>query len=186
MTDLVAASKHLAFVLRHDPASVGLVLDPHGWVDVTDLLAALAAHGHRLSVDQLDRLVDDRVVTGDKRRFERRGTRIRARHGHSVEVTWDGPPTTPPALLYHGTVARFLPAIRVQGLRPGQRRWVHLSDDPAAAADVGARRGCPVVLRVDAAAMHAAGHEFYRSGSVWLTASVPPACLHEDTPPSAA
>lgn len=173
MTDLVAASKYLAFVLRHDPASVGLVLDPHGWADVTDLLAALAAHDHPLSTDELDQV----VTGGDKRRFERRGSRIRALHGHSVAVTWDEPPTTPPAVLYHGTVARFLPTIRTQGLRPRQRRWVHLSADPAAASDVGARRGRPVLLRVDAAAMHAAGHEFYRSGSVWLTATVPPAYL---------
>ena len=175
MTDLVAASKHLAFVLRHDPASVGLALDPHGWVDVTALLAALAAHGYPLSTDELDRVVAD----GGKRRFERHDDRIRALHGHSVAVTPDGPPTTPPAALYHGTVARFLPAIRAQGLRPRQRRWVHLSDDPAVASDVGARRGPPVVLRVDATAMHAAGHEFFRSGSVWLTAAVPPGYLTE-------
>ncbi len=173
MTDLVAASKRLAFVLRHDPASVGLVLDPHGWTDVADLLAALAAHDHPLSSDDLDQI----VAGGGKRRFERRGAQIRALHGHSVAVTWDGPPTTPPAALYHGTVARFLPAICTRGLRPGRRRWVHLSDDPAAASDVGARRGRPVVLRVDSAAMHAAGHEFYLSGDVWLTATVPPVYL---------
>ncbi len=173
MTDLVAASRYLAFVLRHDPASVGLVLDRYGWAEVADLLAALAAHDHPLSVDELAQ-----IVTGvDKRRFERRGTRVRALHGHSVTVTWDGPPAAPPDVLYHGTVARFLPAIDAQGLRPGQRRWVHLSGDPAAAREVAARRGRPVVLRVDAAAMHTAGHEFFRSGDVWLTAAVPPAYL---------
>jgi len=174
--DLVAASKHVAFVLRHDPASVGLVLDAHGWVEVADLLAALAAHGHALTPDELDQV----VTGGDKRRFELRDGRIRALHGHSVVVEPAGPPVAPPPVLYHGTVARFIPAIRTEGLLPGQRRWVHLSHDRATACDVAARRGRPVVLHVDAAAMHTAGHVFYWSGTVWLTAAVPPAYLSSE------
>jgi RNA:NAD 2'-phosphotransferase (TPT1/KptA family) len=39
-----------------------------------------------------------------------------------------------------------------------------------------ARRGRPVVLPVDAAGMHEAGHDFFRAANgVWLTARVPPA-----------
>jgi putative RNA 2'-phosphotransferase len=81
-------------------------------------------------------------------------------------------------VLYHGTVARFLPAIRAEGLKPGNRVHVHLSADEATAAMVGARRGHPVILAIDAARMHAAGHEFFRAANgVWLTASVPPAFI---------
>ena len=37
------------------------------------------------------------------------------------------------------------------------------------------RRGKPLMLRISAAAMHAAGHVFYRSANgVWLTEPVPP------------
>jgi RNA:NAD 2'-phosphotransferase (TPT1/KptA family) len=42
------------------------------------------------------------------------------------------------------------------------------------------RRGCeaPVILTVDAAAMHAAGHAFYQAANgVWLTDHVPPGYL---------
>ena len=78
-------------------------------------------------------------------------------------------------MLYHGTVERFLPAIRAEGLRPGQRTHVHLSADVGTARTVGARRGRPVVLRVDAAGMHAAGLVFHRAtNGVWLTDRVPP------------
>jgi putative RNA 2'-phosphotransferase len=43
---------------------------------------------------------------------------------------------------------------------------------------VGARRGRPVILVVDAVAMHRDGHAFYRSANgVWLTDAVPPAYL---------
>jgi RNA:NAD 2'-phosphotransferase (TPT1/KptA family) len=44
-----------------------------------------------------------------------------------------------------------------------------------------ARRGTPVVLRVDVAGMHRAGHAFYRAANgVWLTASVPPEWIDAD------
>ena len=80
--------------------------------------------------------------------------------------------------MLHGTVERFLPRILDQGLLPGSRTHVHLSATPAGAAAVGARRGRPVVLRVDAAAMHADGHAFHAApGGVWLTAHVPAAYL---------
>jgi putative RNA 2'-phosphotransferase len=38
-------SKFLSLVLRHDPASIGITLDPQGWVECTDLIAASIAHG---------------------------------------------------------------------------------------------------------------------------------------------
>jgi putative RNA 2'-phosphotransferase len=42
------------------------------------------------------------------------------------------------------------------------------------ARKVGARRGKPVLLRVDAGRMHAAGFRFFLSANgVWLTDSVP-------------
>jgi putative RNA 2'-phosphotransferase len=81
----------------------------------------------------------------------------------------------PPDVLYHGTVARFLTGIRTQGLVRGRRHHVHLSPDHASAVAVGRRRGEPVVLRIDAAGMHVAGHAFYRAANgVWLTEHVPP------------
>lgn len=44
-----------------------------------------------------------------------------------------------------------------------------------AAAAVGARRGTPVILRVDAGGLHRDGHPFYRAANgVWLTPHVPP------------
>jgi putative RNA 2'-phosphotransferase len=170
--DVVRVSKRLSFVLRHRPDSVGLVLDDAGWVGVDDLLAALARSGTRLTRAELDAV----VAGNDKRRFafDDSGTRIRASQGHSVAVALGYPTETPPDVLFHGTVQRFLPAILAEGLRPGNRHAVHLSPDVATASAVGGRRGRPVVLRVDTAAMAAAGFPFTRSANgVWLTAAVP-------------
>lgn len=169
----IRLSKRLSYVLRHAPESVGLALDDAGWVSVDALLAALAASGTETSRDVLAQV----VAESDKQRFALSddGTRIRARQGHSVSVALGYAPATPPDLLYHGTVARFLDAIRTQGLHPRGRHHVHLSADIATARQVGQRRGTPVVLTVDAAKMVLDGHELYRTDNgVWLVATVPP------------
>ena len=83
--------------------------------------------------------------------------------------------STPPDVLYHGTGDRSVEAILREGLRKMSRHHVHLSGDPATATAVGRRHGRPVVLLVDAGAMHRAGHVFYRSANgVWLVDQVPP------------
>lgn len=61
-----------------------------------------------------------------------------------------------------------------------QRHHVHLSPDVETARKVGARRGQPVILTIDAARMHAAGHVFYRSeNGVWLVEGVPAEFIRE-------
>ncbi|MFF0833821.1 MULTISPECIES: RNA 2'-phosphotransferase [unclassified Streptomyces] len=170
----VKVSKYLSKHLRHQPERIGLTLDPAGWVEIDTLIAAAAAHGFRFTREELDHV----VAANDKLRFAVEGTRIRASQGHSVEVDLGLPPATPPPYLYHGTVARSLDAIRAEGLRPMARHDVHLSADRETAARVGARRGRPVVLSVDAGAMHRDGHVFHVSANgVWLTRAVPPRYL---------
>ncbi|MFD8325265.1 RNA 2'-phosphotransferase [Streptomyces lydicus] len=170
----VRLSKYLAKHLRHQPERIGLTLDAHGWVPVDELLSAAAHHGFPFSWAELEAV----VVGNDKRRYTIEGDRIRANQGHSVPVDLDLPPAVPPAHLFHGTVARSLAAIREEGLRPMSRHAVHLSPDRETATRVGARRGRPVVLTVDAGAMHRAGHGFQVSANgVWLTGTVPAAFL---------
>ena len=170
---LVRTSKFLSLVLRHDPGSVGLVLDPAGWVAVDELLGAAARAGVAIDRATLERVVRE----NDKQRFALSpdGARIRASQGHSVPVELGLTPSEPPETLFHGTAARNVPAILLEGLRPGQRTHVHLSTDEATARTVGRRHGGPTaVLRVAAGAMHRAGHEFVRSeNGVWLAKAVP-------------
>ncbi|MGW0765898.1 RNA 2'-phosphotransferase [Streptomyces sp. NPDC002676] len=170
----VKVSKYLSKHLRHQPERIGLVLDEGGWVEIDALIAAAAAHGFRFTRAELDQVVAD----NDKQRFAIEGTRIRASQGHSIDVDLGLPPATPPPYLYHGTVARYLDTIRTAGLRPMSRHDVHLSKDRETATRVGARRGRPVVLTVDAGAMHRDGHVFHVSANgVWLTKAVPPQYL---------
>jgi putative RNA 2'-phosphotransferase len=153
-----------------------LSLDAGGWVDVDDLVTAMGLP-HRPVTRELVDLV---VAMSDKQRFayDDTRTRIRANQGHSVPVDLGLEPATPPDALFHGTVDRFVAAIRREGLRPMRRHHVHLSPDRETATQVGKRRGSPAILVVDAAGMSRAGHVFYRSeNGVWLTDAVPPAFL---------
>lgn len=170
-----ATSRFLSYVLRHNPAAIGAELDESGWISIDALLVAAARHGREITRDTLDEIMN----APGKRRFEIRGHLIRAAQGHSIAIDLRLSPREPPAVLYHGTVARFLPRIWAQGLKPGNRTHVHLSADPATAAEVAARRGRSIVLVIDAATLHRQGQEFYRAANgVWLTSHVPPASIH--------
>lgn len=172
-------SKFLSYVLRHQPEAIGIALDAEGWTDIANLIAAAAKAGK-----QFDRGLIEAVVAGnDKKRFaiSGDGLRIRAVQGHSTEsVDISFEERTPPEWLYHGTATRFLESIRKEGLKPGSRQYVHLSQDTHIAVAVGQRYGTPVVLRIQALLMREQGFTFYQAeNGVWLVSTVPPAFIVE-------
>lgn len=174
--DLIATSKFLSLVLRHQPEILQLELQIDGWVSIELLLAAAERHGRPIDRQLLDRVVE----TSDKKRFaiSEDGRMIRANQGHSVDVSVTYDEACPPELLYHGTASRNLPSIRQIGLVRGSRQYVHLSLDLDTAHRVGERHGNPVVLVVEAARMKADGVKFYLSPNhVWLVEKVAPEYL---------
>lgn len=176
MTTMEQKSKLLARWLRHRPDAIDLELDSRGWADVSDLLSKSAGAGTSITRDELLQL----VAGNDKQRFSlsEDGARIRAAQGHSVDVDLKLAIKAPPPVLYHGTVERFLVAIRKQGLLPKTRRDVHLSATKETAEEVGARRGAAVVLVVETHPLLRDGYRFRRSeNGVWLIPSVPPKYL---------
>jgi putative RNA 2'-phosphotransferase len=165
-------SKFLSFVLRHKPEAIGLSLDENGWANVDELLVLAAEHGTRFTREELVEVVS----TNDKQRFAFNldGKKIRANQGHSVEVELELTEKEPPAVLYHGTVGRFVEAIRAEGLKKMNRRHVHLSKDRETAEKVGERRGEAVILVVRSGEMFGEGFLFFMSeNGVWLTDHVP-------------
>ena len=174
---LTDTSKFLSYILRHEPGAIGVQLDGEGWLDVRTLVEGAAGVGRILDIT----LIEEVVATNDKKRFalSQDGRRIRAVQGHSTAtVALSHSEATPPNLLYHGTATRFLDSIQQQGLIPGNRHHVHLSQDEVSAREVGTRYGIPVVLIVQAFEMHLQGHRFFRADNgVWLTETVPPKFL---------
>ena len=175
MTDPhIQTSKFLSYILRHHPESIGIQLDSQGWTNIDTLLAQAQQHNRPISRAQLLEI----VATNPKKRFtlSADGSQIR-----TAQVAIAHSPVVPPAMLYHGTATHSLDSIRSQGLIAGSRHHVHLSADIPTAQKVGQRHGKPIVLRINAAAMHAAGHAFYLSDNqVWLTDHVPAQYISEE------
>jgi len=162
----------LSRALRHEPELLGLALGPGGWVRVDALLRGLAAIGRQTGPEDLRAI----VAADTKGRFTLSldGSRIRAAQGHSVRVDLQLDPVPPPDRLLHGTASRHLEGIFRDGLLPGRRQHVHLSETDEVARRVGARHGNPVLLEVDAARLYAAGQMFWRADNgVWLSGPVP-------------
>lgn len=163
-------SKYLALLLRHQPEKANIPLDKNGWAPVREILKAV-----NVSFDELAYLVS----TDDKQRyaFNEDKTMIRANQGHSIRVAVDMDEFTPKLgdVLYHGTVDRFIVPILLEGLKPMSRQYVHLSGDKLTAIKVGARRGEPVMLEIDAFGLMLAGIKIYKSlNGVYQVSHVPP------------
>lgn len=165
--------KRLAYLLRHAP-SEEIARDARGWAPIAAVLDALA----RAELPTTEAELRSVVASDPKGRFAIEGECIRARQGHSRPVELDLSPATPPERLFHGTSRRSLASIQREGLRRGQRHHVHLSATEEEARQVAKRRREPVVLAVDAGALHRRGVRFLRSDNgVWLVDAVPPDAL---------
>jgi len=170
--EAITISKFLSLVLRHQPQLIGIELDEQGWVSADELLKQANAHGKRMTLEQLNHVIE----TNSKKRFafDKSGKKIRASQGHSVKVELGYQPQTPPDILYHGTGEKSVCAILNSGLNKRGRGHVHLSADIETAVQVGSRHGKPVVFNVLAGEMHKNGYVFYLSeNKVWLTGGVP-------------
>lgn len=173
-------SRFLSLVLRHKPETIGIKLDKNGWVKIGRLLDQLEVHDRQMDIEELMELVDN----NDKKRFEIKKAdfgdngyddSIRAAQGHSVKVDLEMKAKRPPRTLYHGTVAKFLDSIKVDGLKKMNRHAVHLSHDLPTAIKVGSRRGDAIILEVNSGHMYADRIKFYQSkNGVWLTDEVLP------------
>lgn len=171
--DVTRTSKFLSYVLRHRPNAIGISLDRQGWTSVPELLAKSATAGTVITLDELKQI----VAKNDKKRFvlSDDAMRIRAAQGHSIKVDLKLTVKSPPPVLYHGTVGKFMVDIRKQGLRPMTRHDVHLSPDKDTATRVASRRGKPVILVIKTYPMMRDGYQFRVSDNgVWLTPEVPP------------
>lgn len=172
--ELVKLGRRLAYVLRHNPASVGVTLAEDG----TALLDAVAV-GMGCSVADLTAV----VAADNKGRYSIVDGRVRAVQGHSVDVKVPMTVHVNPARVFHGAKVADLESILENGLMPGSRQHVHLSTTTDTAIAVAARRGGDsVIITVDVASALAEGVLFWRAeNGVILCDHVPPHLLVEFT-----
>jgi len=163
--------KKLSYVLRHNPASIGITLDENGYAFVDELIIGFNEQGSNLDKSTLIKIVNS--DTKERYSFNSDKTKIRANYGHTFSVDLGQKPLSPPDVLYHGTADKNIDSILECGIRKEKRNYVHLTTDTAMALAVGERYGNAVIFKVNALQMSNDGFVFYKSGKVWLTDYVP-------------
>lgn len=163
----------LAYMLRHAPRKFGIVLSEDGSTSLELLVLSLIKYRKEYR-DITPATIQDAIRNLDTERFELRGNWIRARYGHSVDVSRIGKPETPPDFLFHATATDDVPMILSDGLQPMDRYFVHLTSNLDYASSVGIAKGDVCILQVRARLAYEAGLPFYRANShVWLTNEIP-------------
>jgi len=163
-------SRFLTFLLRHKPKDYPLTIDREGfapWQEVVDMV-------QERFYDATEEQIRDLIASGEKKRFEMRGDKVRATYGHSFPVDLGNTQATPPAQLYYGAARDLAQSMLRNGLKPRDRQYVHLSVSAAEAESVARRHDpAPAILVVDAQAAHAEGIRFFESGPLFLVEAVP-------------
>lgn len=168
-------SKRVSYALRHAPAEYGLELDENGFVEIKALITALNQEvpvNEKVCIGDILRLVE---LPG-KKRHEIADGKIKALYGHSTDKKIKQTSAAPPYLLYHGTSHAACESIKIYGLKPMQRQYVHLAISMELAKRVGERKDrAPIVLEIDAKRAYEEGTAFYRgSDDVWLSDEIKP------------
>lgn len=173
-------SRWMSYVLRHNPERYGLQSDKHGFVDLEEFLRIASRRYPELEPDRIKALIE----ASGTARFEVAGDRLRARYGHSISVEPVGPPVEPPMFLYCGADAAAAEAILAEGLKPADRRSLHLSTTPEEALAIAQRKSpTPAVFRILAREAHRSGAAFFRESGLYLAAHVPAEFLSREPLP---
>lgn len=164
-------SKYLSYLLRHNPADVGLELLEDGWINTHRLIKAINDSDTNKYIVALYQIID--IVKNDnKQRYSFKSedndeyAYIRANQGHSIKGLKINFKLveTPPEYLYHGTSDNAAQAILDSGvLLPMSRQMVHLSKDIETATNVGKRHGKVAIFKVDTKKAIKEGKRFYIS-----------------------
>jgi len=176
--ELTAISRMLTGILRHFPEKFGVKLDEHGWAPLYEIVRGIKRKHRRFRWLRIRHIVA-LVLTDDKGRYQldMENKRVRATYGHSIKVDLsDLPKEGIPDVLYYPTTEEELEFIQEIGLKPGDRKWVHLSRTYKDAYIAGRHRvDDPVILEVDAKGAIEAGYEIYAAAkTVFITHEIPP------------
>ncbi len=161
----------MSHALRHEPATYGLELAADGSVLIPELARGLSGNGVQIFEHDIERVVEE----SPKQRFVIDGNWVRALYGHSTDDRYEKDPIVPRPVLWHASSPEAAEEILRGALKPMARQYVHLTVEPELALEAGRRKARqPVLLRIDAAAAHAAGVTFYEGHErVTLADTVP-------------
>lgn len=170
----------MAGILRHFPERFDLHMDEHGWIEVGPMIEAIQekrAQFHWLRAHHIKAVVE----TDPKGRYQIDEGLIRATYGHSLAIDLDLPTEDIPDRLFYPATEEEADIILEVGLKPADRKKVHLSKTVQDAVNAAAHREAkPVILEVDAEGAIEGGTVIMKAGyTVFITDEIKPEFLRK-------
>jgi len=171
--ELNSLGRIIAGVLRHFPEKLGLMIDGHGWVDISRFVEAIGISRsgfHWLRNYHIEAI----ALTDPKGRYQIDGGMIRATYGHTIDVSLDDLPVADNAEFFYPVTEEEIDIILEGGLNPIDRKNVHLSGSIEKALEAGkVRTEEPLILRIDGKKAKKDGIKIYQAGKdVYITESI--------------
>jgi len=161
--ELNALSRIIAGALRHFPEKLGLLMDGHGFVDISSLIEAIGTSRsgfNWLRPHHIKALVD----TDPRGRYQIDGGMIRAKYGHSINVDLTDLPLSDANEFFYPVTEEESDIVIESGIRPIDRKKVHLSISVNKAIEAGkVRSDHTIVLRIDGLQARQDGVEIYQA-----------------------
>jgi putative RNA 2'-phosphotransferase len=182
--ELEQIGRTMAGVLRHFPEKFGLEMDDQGFINLREFVNALKDQSKRYHWLRPHHIIAI-IETDPKGRYQISNDMIRATYGHSIELNLRLPTENIPDRLYYPTTPEEADILLETGLKPSDRKMVHLSktyNDALSAGKV--RTGEPIILEIDAKGAIEEGITIGQAGrTVFLASEIPAECLSKAEPP---
>ncbi|MDK2796244.1 MAG: putative 2-phosphotransferase [Archaeoglobaceae archaeon] len=139
--------KFVSGLLRHFPQKFELEIDENGWVSFEELVRVVSRKYRWANRWVLKAM----VYSDEKKRYEIKGEKIRARYGHSIDVKLSDMPEAEEDTLYYGTSEEEANRMLEIGIKPVNQAYVHLSTSIERSIEVATlRTNKPIILEIDA------------------------------------
>ncbi|MCX8172088.1 MAG: RNA 2'-phosphotransferase [Archaeoglobaceae archaeon] len=146
--------KFVSGILRHFPSKFELEIDDNGWVNF-EALARVVNKKYRWANRWVLKAL---ILSDEKKRYELKGDKIRARYGHSIDVKLNDMPEAQEDTLYYGTSEEEASRMLEIGIKPVNQTYVHLSTTLERSLEVASlRTKKPIVFEIDAKQARADG-----------------------------
>ncbi len=168
--ELNSLGRIIAGVLRHFPDKLGVMIDGHGWIDISEFVEAIGIS--RSGFHWLrDHHIEAIALTDPKGRYQIDGGMVRATYGHTIDVNLDDLPLADIDEFFYPVTEEEIDIILEGGLNPIDRKNVHLSGSIEKALEAGkVRTEEPLILKIDGAKAKKDGIKIYHAGKdVYIT-----------------
>ena len=176
--ELDSLGRIIAGVLRHFPEKLGVSIDGHGWVDISEFVHAIGSSRsgfHWLRNHHIEAI----ALTDPKGRYQIDGGMVRATYGHTIDLDLSDLPDADLKEYFYPVTEEEMDVILEHGLNPIDRKHVHLSGSIGKAIEAGrVRTEEPLILRIDGKKALKKGVKIYQAGfDVYITERIEPEFL---------